>query len=161
MARTQMHHLPVRMATGAFILNSGLGKLQAGEEVAKGVHGMASGAYPVFQDMNPQQFTKTLAMAEVALGGALLVPLVPTTLAAAGLTAFASGLLGLYAKTPGMRQEGSWRPSQDGLAVAKDVWLAGIGLTLLADRAGTRMRRGAAKAGKKAAAKAAKKAATE
>lgn len=158
MARTQLHHIPVRLATGAFIANSGLTKLRSGEEVAKGVHGMASGTYPVLEGMDPVQFTKALGAVEVALGTALAVPIVPTSLAAAGLTAFASGLLGLYARTPGMRQEGSWRPSQDGTALAKDVWLAGIGVTLLMDRASTRLRRGAAKGAGRAARKAARKA---
>ncbi len=40
-------------------------------------------------------------------------------------------LLGLYLRTPGMREEGSLRPSAQGLAVAKDVWLLGIGLGLV------------------------------
>ncbi len=39
----------------------------------------------------------------------------------------------MYLKTPGMRREGSVRPSQQGTALAKDVWLLGIGLTLVAD----------------------------
>jgi hypothetical protein len=164
MARTQLHHIPARLATGAFIVNSGINKLRCGEEMAKGVHGMASGTYPVLKDMDPVQFTKALGAAEVALGAALVVPVIPTSLAAAGLTAFASGLLGLYARTPGMRQAGSWRPSQDGTALAKDVWLAGIGVTLLMDSAATRLRRGAATRGgrvaqKRVARKAAKKAA--
>lgn len=154
MARTQLHHLPARLAAGAFILNSGINKLRSGEERAKGVHGMAAGAYPVVQDVDPVQFTKALGAAEAVLGTALVVPVVPTTLAAAGLTAFAGGLLGLYARTPGMRQDGSWRPSQDGVALAKDVWLLGIGATLLLDRAGTRLRRGATRAAAKAAGKA-------
>lgn len=159
MARTQLHHIPVRLATGAFIANSGINKLRCSEEMAKGVHGMASGTYPAFEGMDPVQFTKTLGAAEVALGAALVLPVVPTGLAAAGLTAFASGLLGLYARTPGMREDGSWRPSQDGTALAKDVWLAGIGVTLLMDRAATRLRRGAAKGVGRAARKAATRAA--
>jgi len=53
---------------------------------------------------------------------------VPGKVAGAGLTAFAAGLLGLYLRTPGMR------PTQQGTAIAKDVWLLGIGLGLLAQR---------------------------
>ena len=48
-------------------------------------------------------------------------------MARAGLVAFAGGLAGLYAGTPGMRKEGSLFPSQEGTALAKHVWLAGIG----------------------------------
>jgi hypothetical protein len=32
-----------------------------------------------------------------------------------------------------MREPGSIRPTQQGIAVAKDSWLVGIGLTLLGD----------------------------
>lgn len=47
--------------------------------------------------------------------------------------AFSAGLLTLYLKTPGMRQEGSVRPTEQGNGLAKDVWLLGTGLTLLLD----------------------------
>lgn len=131
--RSRLVNLPVRVATGAFILNSGLGKLQADKESSHHLHGFASGAYPMLENAPPEQFAKALGAAEVALGGALLVPMViGDGLAGLALTSFAGGLLGLYAKTPGMRQEGSVRPSQEGLALAKDTWLAGIGVTLMA-----------------------------
>jgi hypothetical protein len=54
-------------------------------------------------------------------------------LAGAALTGFAGGLLGLYMKTPGMRREGSLRPSQQGIGLSKDIWLLGIGLGLVAE----------------------------
>jgi hypothetical protein len=47
------------------------------------------------------------------------------------LTAFSAGLVGLYLKVPGMRQEGSLKPTEEGTAIAKDVWLLGAGLSLL------------------------------
>jgi len=65
------------------------------------------------------------------LGAALLTPFVPTVVAGAALTAFSGILLGLYLKTPGMRKPGSLAPTQEGLALAKDAWLAGIGLSLV------------------------------
>ncbi len=139
-SRTQLHHLPARLASGLFIANSGVGKLRADVDTAARVHGMASGTYPFLRSVDPVVFTRGLGVAEVALGVALAVPAVPTSTAAAGLTAFAGGLLGLYARTPGLRQEGSIRPSTEGTAVAKDVWLLGIGVSLLLDRAGTRWR---------------------
>lgn len=139
MPRSRLSNLPIRAAAGAFILNSGLTKLAADEESAKHLHGFASGAYPVLENVPPEQFAKGLAVAEVATGAALLAPMVVGDgLAGAALTAFAGGLLGLYAQTPGMRQDGSVRPSQDGMALAKDVWLAGIGLTLLVSTLGVR-----------------------
>jgi hypothetical protein len=47
------------------------------------------------------------------------------------LTGFSGGLLGLYLKTPGMRKPGSLAPTEQGLAVAKDIWLVGIGIGLM------------------------------
>lgn len=123
-------HVPLRVATGAFILNSGLTKLGADEETAAQLHGFASTAYPNFSTMQPGQFAKMLGAAEVALGGALLFPKVPSAVAGTALAGFGVGLLGLYARVPGLRQPGSIRPSQDGVPIAKDVWLVGAGATL-------------------------------
>jgi len=122
-----------RVATGAFILNSGLSKRNVGPEHAAGLHGMASGAYPFLGKMEPEQFAKLLSAGEIALGTALLVPVVPTALAGAALAAFAGGLVGLYLRTPGMRKEGSLAPTQQGTVLAKDVWMLGIGLGFVAD----------------------------
>lgn len=126
-------HLPPRIATGAFILNSGIGKLSADEETAAQVHGFASGTYPFLKKLKPGDFVRLLGAAEVALGAALLIPVVPAAVAGAGLAAFSGGLLGLYVKTPGMRKEGSPLPTQQGTALAKDVWMVGIGLGLVID----------------------------
>jgi hypothetical protein len=125
--------LPSRIAAGAFILNSGIGKLSADETTAATLHGFASGAYPFLSKLKPKDFARILAVSEIALGTALLVPVVPDFLAGAGLTAFSGGLLGLYARTPGMRKEGTPFPTQEGIALAKDVWMAGIGVSLVVD----------------------------
>ncbi len=69
--------------------------------------------------------------ARVTAGSALLLPVVPPGLAGLILTGFSGGLLGLYLRIPGMRQEGSLRPTQQGTALAKDIWLLGIGVSLL------------------------------
>ncbi|MCV2488344.1 hypothetical protein OF117_03130 [Geodermatophilus sp. YIM 151500] len=120
-----------RISAGAFILTSGLGKRGADEETAAGLHGFAAGTYPPIRKMTPQQFVSTLSTAEIAIGAALLSPFVPTAVAGAALTAFSGGLLGLYLRTPGMRKPGSLAPTDQGLAIAKDVWLLGIGVGLL------------------------------
>ncbi len=132
MGRRRVANQPIRLAAGAFILNAGIGKLSADEKRAAGVHGMAKGSFPIFEKVPPQQFTKALAVSEVALGSALLLPIVSDQLAGLGLTAFAGGLMWMYLQTEGMREENSVRPTAAGLALAKDVWLLGIGLTLLA-----------------------------
>ena len=119
-----------RISAGAFILNSGLGKRGAGPEAAAGMQGFAAGTYPFLKSVPPQQFVKGLATAEIALGALLLTPFVPTAVAGAALTAFSGGLLGLYLKTPGMRKPGSLAPTEQGLPIAKDVWLLGIGIGL-------------------------------
>ncbi|SEP15523.1 hypothetical protein [Trujillonella endophytica] len=120
-----------RLSAGAFILNSGLGKRGADAEAAAGLHGFASGTYPFLKGIAPEQFAKGLAATEIGIGAALLTPFVPTFVAGALLTGFSGGLLGLYLKTPGMRKEGSLAPTPEGLAVAKDVWLLGIGVGLM------------------------------
>lgn len=70
------------------------------------------------------------------LGTALLIPLVPTTVAGLGLLGFGGGLLKLYASTPGMRRPGSVFPTPDGIPLAKDAWLVGIGAALVLGRRG-------------------------
>jgi hypothetical protein len=126
-------HLAPRLAAGALILSSGLDKRDADPDTAAGLHGMASSAYPFLGDLDAPTFTETLSRGEIALGTALLAPLVPTGLAAGALTAFSGGLLGLYARVPGLRRPKSVRPTQQGLAVAKDIWLLGIGVGLLTE----------------------------
>lgn len=126
-------HIPIRIATGAYILNSGISKLGADEGTAEFLHGAAAGTYPsVFKDMEPKTFAKALAYTEIAVGGALLLPKVNATVAGAALTGFGASLLGMYLTTPSMTLDDGIRPSPEGIGVAKDVWLVGAGLTLVA-----------------------------
>jgi hypothetical protein len=124
------HQLPARLSAGLVILNSGLGKREADRQAAEGVHGMAAGTYPFLKSQDPQRFVRLLSTGEIAIGSLLLAPFVPSLVAGGALTAFAGGLLGLYLRTPGMREEGSLRPTPEGLSLVKDVWLLGIGLSL-------------------------------
>jgi hypothetical protein len=119
-----------RISAGAFILNSGLNKRGADPQTAAGIHGFAAGTYPFLKSVPPQQFAKGLATSEIALGALLLTPFVPTAVAGAALTAFSGGLLGLYLRTPDMRKPGSLAPTEQGLSLAKDSWLVGIGIGL-------------------------------
>src|SRR5215213_5418044 len=124
----KLAHLPLRVATGAYILNSGLSKQNLEGQAAEGVHGMAAGAMPALKKVPPDQFARLLSTGEIALGAALLIPFVPSA-----LVGFSVGLVQLYLKTPGMRQSGSIRPTQEGIGLAKDVWLLGAGMTLVLD----------------------------
>jgi hypothetical protein len=129
----KLRQAPPRAATGAFVLHTGLQKWKGDDATAEMLHGMACGTYPVFKKLTPQQFQRLLACGEIATGTLLLTPFVPGVVAGAALTGFASALLGLYARTPGMRQPGSVWPTQEGIALAKDSWMLGVGLGLLAD----------------------------
>ena len=139
----------VRLVTGAFTFNSGVDHLKADEETAGQLHELAAGTYPFLRKVDPKLFAKALATGELAVGGLLLVPIVPSWLAGLTLTGFAGGLVGLYVRTPGLRREGSVFPTQQGLGFAKDTWLAAIGISLLAD-AGLAGRQPPAKAGRSA-----------
>lgn len=129
----KLRRAPQRLATGAFILNSGIGKLKGNEQTAVAIHGMAANAYPALAGIEPKKFLKLVAVSEIALGGALLAPVVPTFIAGAGLMGFSGSLLGMWWKTPGMHHPGSPRPTQLGTPVSKDVWMLGIGASLVAD----------------------------
>lgn len=131
----KLRRAPIRIVTGAFILNSGLGKVDVDGDTAKSLHGMASGAYPVLAKVPPTAFGKALAITEVTLGGALLAPFVPAGLAGLGLIGFSGALLGMWWRTPGMHHEGSPRPTMQGTAIAKDVWMLGVGVSLVTDAA--------------------------
>jgi hypothetical protein len=128
-----LRRLPLRLTAGAFVLNSGFGKVDVDKSAAEQLHGFAAGTYPVLGKAEPALFAKALSAAEIATGVALLVPFVPVAVAGIGLTAFSAGLIGMYLKTPGMRRQGSLRPTEQGTALAKDVWLLGIGLSLTFD----------------------------
>ncbi len=130
--------LPQRLATGAFILHSGLEKWSGDSDQARAVHGMASSAYPVLANQEPEGFLRRLAAGEIVVGSALLLPVVSDRTAGALLTGFSGALLTMYARTPALRQPGSPWPSSAGIAVSKDVWMLGIGLGLLAHRARSR-----------------------
>jgi len=129
----KLRRAPLRISTGAYILNSGLGKFGADDETSKHLHAAASSTIPALAKVDPKKFAKGLAAAEVALGGALLLPIVPVGVAGLGLAAFSGAMLTMYWETPGMHAEGSIRPTVQGSPIAKDVWMAGIATSLLVD----------------------------
>ena len=125
--------VPGRIATGGYILHSGLEKWHGDADRARAIHGMAARAFPVLKDMPPEKFLRLLAAGEIAVGSALLVPIVPSALAGLALTGFSGALVTMYARTPALRKPGSIWPSQAGTGVSKDVWMLGIGLGLTID----------------------------
>src|SRR4051812_24555788 len=131
--RKKIRQLPLRLSAGGYIINSGLSKWNADEVTAKELQGFAAGTYPFLAKLDPQLFVKALSATEMAVGAAVFAPFVPSVVAGTALTAFSGGLLGLYLRTPGMHEEGSLRPTPQGIPLAKDVWLAGIGTSLILD----------------------------
>jgi hypothetical protein len=131
---TKLWHVPVRLATGAIIVDQGLQKLGADEDTAKWLHGQASQAFPQFADMDPKDFLQLLSASEIALGAALLgIGFVPSSLAGLGLSLYGGSLARLYLTTPGTRREGSIAPSRQGIGLAKDSWMLAIGVALVLD----------------------------
>ena len=129
----KLRHIPARAAAGAFILDSGLGKRHLPDEGAAALQSMAASAFPQLAKLSPKDFGKLVSTSEIALGAALLVPVVPTWLAALGLAGFSASLLRMYTKIPGLTRSDGIRPTAEGNAIAKDVFLAGIAGTLLVD----------------------------
>jgi uncharacterized membrane protein YphA (DoxX/SURF4 family) len=129
----RLRQLPLRLATGAYILHTGIEKWSGSPEQAVGVHGMAAGAYPFLAKVKPTDFLKALSVGEVAVGAALLAPVVSPRIAGAALTGFSGALVAMYLRTPGLHKPGSIWPSPQGVGVSKDVWMLGIGLGLLTD----------------------------
>ncbi|GAA1405296.1 hypothetical protein AUR04nite_32240 [Glutamicibacter uratoxydans] len=121
----------LRLVSGAFILNSGINKLRLDEASAAGLQQMASNGIPQLGEIEPATFGKMLSVGEISLGSALLLPLIPSRLAGLGLGVFSGSLLAAYLRTPGMTESDGVRPTQDGTALAKDVWLAGIAVALI------------------------------
>ena len=69
----------------------------------------------------------------IAVGALVLTPVVPTAVAGLALTTFAGMLTRLYLKAPGLREEGSLQPTEQGTAIAKDLWMLAIGTALTID----------------------------
>jgi hypothetical protein len=134
--------LPGRITTGAFILHTGLEKWHADGARAEAVHGMAAGAFPMLKPIPPARFVRLLSAAEIAVGAALVVPVVPSALAGAALTGFSGALVAMYGRTPALRKPGSICPSQAGTGLSKDVWMLGIGLGLVIDALASRRESG-------------------
>ena len=139
MAYMRPVNFPVRFAAGVMILSAGVGKLRPSENGSPDVHAVAAADYPFLEQLAPEQLTKVLGAAEMMLGGALLVPVVGDGVAGVGLTAFAGAMIGLFAKGQGEHREGPV-PEHRGAALARDIWLLGIGLRLVADSVRRRQR---------------------
>lgn len=157
--------IPLRLTAGAFILNSGINKTKLTDEQAEQMRDLGANGLPFLKDLTPKQFKQFIAASEIGVGAACLLPFVPGWVAGAAVTAFSGGLLAMYKNTDFMTESDGIRPSEQGTAVAKDVFLFGIGTALMVDGAVNRTGRKNAAASKRSkkleAAKEAKVAAIE
>lgn len=137
----QFRHMPPRLACGAFILNTGVTKRSLDAERATGLRDQAAHAFPLLKKVDPVRFGKLLSGGEILLGAALLTPVMPTWVAAAGLAGFSGALMRVYLTTPGMTREGGIRPAPAGMGIARDVFMLGSAIGLLIDELTTRQAR--------------------
>ncbi|WP_246957767.1 DoxX family membrane protein [Brachybacterium sp. Marseille-Q7125] len=128
----------LRAVPGAFILNSGIGKLGMDAETAAGLQQMAKNGVPALGDLTPEQFAKFLSYGEIAVGAALLLPFVPTRVAGLALAGFSGSMVSMYLRTPGMTESDGVRPTQDGISVAKDSWMLAIAAALVLNQSDKR-----------------------
>jgi uncharacterized membrane protein YphA (DoxX/SURF4 family) len=129
----KMRRAPLRVVTGGYIVTSGLSKLNADEVSAKSMHSAASGTYSFLGNVPPKTLSRGLGVAEMAVGAAVLLPIVSPVVAGAALVGFSGAVLNMYRNTPGMHREGSPLPTDEGVPFAKDVVMLGVGIGLLAD----------------------------
>jgi hypothetical protein len=127
-------HIPLRLTTGAFILNAGWGKRDLDKDSAAGLQAMAARAIPPVNRIDAKKFARMLSYAEITLGAVLLTPFLLSRLVGTGLGIFSGALLTIYLRTPGMRLEDGLRPSPQGTVLAKDIWMLGIAAALVLDR---------------------------
>ncbi|GAA4506010.1 hypothetical protein [Brevibacterium yomogidense] len=131
MALPSIATLALRGVPGAFILNSGVGKLDIDEDTATFLHGEAAKGVPALEELDPQLFGKLLAFGEIAVGSALLLPFIPNRIAGLALGGLSAGLLSVYFRDPEKTEADGIRPSGAGTALAKDSWMAAIALALV------------------------------
>ena len=121
----------LRGVTGAFITNTGVGKIGMPAEHSAGIQQAAASGIPALAKLPSDKFGSWLGWAETAIGATLLAPFVPNRVAGAALTAFSGGLLSMYFRNPENTEADGIRPSQEGMALSKDVFVLAIGLALM------------------------------
>ena len=123
--------IAMRAIPGAYILNSGIGKVGMDEGTAEYLYNEAVKGLPFLESLDPKTFGKLLTAGEIGLGWALPLPFVPNKLAGLGLAAFSGGMMSMYFRDPANTLEDGIRPSQQGGALAKDSWMLAIALGLI------------------------------
>ena len=122
---------PLRLTAGAFVLNSGVGRFSAsGDETTTSLQASAAKLIPQVQRMDPRTFAKVMGAGEVALGAAVMLPIVPAAVAGLGLTAFAASLLATRPSTNGQHADVD---NETAVPNVTEAWMLGSGVSLLLD----------------------------
>jgi hypothetical protein len=129
---------PLRLTTGAFVLNSGVTRFNADEQTSKRLQQTAAQWLPQVNRMDSRTFAKTVAAGEVALGTALMLPVVPAAIAGLGITAFAASLLAARGSAAGQHVGPTGVPTESttpepAVPKATEAWMLGSGVSLLLD----------------------------
>lgn len=120
----------LRAVPGAYILNSGIGKIGLDPAKAEFLRDAAAQGVPALKELSPVQFGRFLAYGEIAVGGLLLAPFVPTRVAGLALSTLSAGFVAAYLRTEAFTKSDGIRPTEAGTPVSKDLWLAAIGAAL-------------------------------
>ena len=124
---------PLRLTTGAFVLNSGVSTFNASDAKIQRLQASAAQLVPQVGQMTPRTFAKALAAGEVALGTALMLPIVPPAIAGLGLSAFAASLLATRRSSSGQHTDPPGETSTGPVPGATEAWMLGSGVALLLD----------------------------
>lgn len=132
-------NLILRGVSGAYVLQSGVGKLGMPAEAAAGVQEFAATGVPAVKKMSPDTFGKFVSYSEVGIGAALLTPFVSNRLAGAALGVFSGGLLAIYFRNEAMTQSDGLRPTEAGTGLSKDLFMAAIAGALVTAKPGKKL----------------------
>lgn len=116
----------LRGISGAYFLNSGVGKLNMPTEAASGLQQFAATGIPQVSDVDADTFAKVVSWSEIGVGASLLTPVVSNRLAGLGLGAITAGFLSIYFRNDQMTEKDGVRPSEAGTGLSKDFFIAAV-----------------------------------
>lgn len=122
----------LRGISGAYFLQSGIGKLNMPTEAAAGLQQFAATGVPQVTKLAPDTFGKVVSYSEIGVAASLLAPVVPNRLAGLMLGAINTGFLSIYFRNDQMTQKDGIRPSEAGTGLSKDIFIAAIAGALIA-----------------------------
>lgn len=122
----------LRGISGAYFLQSGIGKLKMPTEAATGLQQFAATGVPQVTKLDPDTFGKVVSYSEIGVGASLLAPVVSNRLAGLALGAINAGFLSIYFRNDQMTRKDGIRPSEAGTGLSKDLFIAAIAAALTA-----------------------------